>query len=224
MLGVRRADAVVDVDAVGFRTDRDDIGTELVEHRRRDVVRRAVRAVDDDAPALEVELVRERALAELDVAAPGVLDAARLAELRRRHARERARHHAFDRLLDRVRKLGARLGKELDPVVVERIVRRADHDPRGEAQRARQVGDRGRGERSGQVDVDARRGESRLQRRLQHVPGDPRVLADEHGGAHAVARRYRPRARAPPPIPSFSTTSGVIGGSPTSPRTPSVPK
>ena len=57
---------------------------ELVEYGWRDVVTGAVRAIDDDAPAVQVELRRKRALAKLDVAARGVVHAPRLAERRRR--------------------------------------------------------------------------------------------------------------------------------------------
>ena len=46
---MRRADAGVDVDAVGLVADGDHFGAQLVEHRRRDVIAGAVRAVDDDA-------------------------------------------------------------------------------------------------------------------------------------------------------------------------------
>ena len=196
---MRRADAVVDVDAVRLGADGDDVRAELVEYRRRHVVGGAVRAVDDDAPALEIELGRERALAEFDVAAAGVLDPARLAELRRRHAGERLVHHALDRVLDAVGKLGARLREELDPVVVEGIVRGADHDAGGKAQRARQVRDRRRGQRPGQIDVDAGGGQPRLQRRFQQIAGDARVLADQHRRDARRRRACRRRARAPRP-------------------------
>ena len=116
------------------------------------------------------------------------------------------------------------VGEELDAVVVVRIVRRADHDARRQAQRARQVRDRRRGQRPGQIDVDAGGGEAGLQRGLEQVAGDPRVLADQHGGAHAVARRVSAASTRPAAQPSFSTSSGVIGASPTRPRMPSVPK
>ncbi len=51
---MRRADAGVDVEAVGFDADGDDLGAELVEHAGRDVVTRAVRTVDDDAETAQV--------------------------------------------------------------------------------------------------------------------------------------------------------------------------
>ena len=78
--------------------------------------------------------------------------------------------------------------EELDAVVVERVVRGADHHAQVQPQRARQVGHAGRGQRAGQQHVDAGRGEAGLQRGLEHVAGDARVLADQH-------RRPRRRSR-----------------------------
>ena len=187
MLRVGGPDAFVDVQPVRLGANGDDVGTELVEYRRRHVVGGAVRAIDDDAPALEIELGRKRALAEFDVAAAGILDPARLAELRRRHAGERLLHHAFDRLLDAVRQLRPRLREELDPVVVERVVRCADHDAGGKAQRSREVRDCRRGQRAGQIDVDAGSGQARFQGGFQQIAGDARVLADQHSGPDTVA-------------------------------------
>ena len=85
-------------------------------------------------------------------------------------------------MLDGVGQLGAAAGEELDAVVVERIVRRADHDAGRQPQRARQIRDRRRRQRSAQIDVDARGGKSGLERRLEQVARDARVLADQHAG------------------------------------------
>src|ERR1700694_384575 len=83
---MHRSDARVDVHAVRIAADCDHFRAQLVEHRRRDVIRGTVRAIDDDLQTLEIKLVRERALAELNVAAGGIADAESLAELLRRHA------------------------------------------------------------------------------------------------------------------------------------------
>jgi len=55
---------------------------QLVEHLRRDLVGRAVGAVDHDVHALQVEFVGERRFAEFDVAPLRIVDALRPAELR----------------------------------------------------------------------------------------------------------------------------------------------
>src|SRR5207244_1492794 len=84
--GQRLLEAGVDVHAIRLAANRDHLRTQLVEHGRRDVIRGTVRAIDDELQTLEIELVRVRALAELDVAAGGIVDAERLAQLLRRHA------------------------------------------------------------------------------------------------------------------------------------------
>src|SRR5438105_5985300 len=188
---IRCAAIGVDVHAVRRVADGHDVGAELVEHRRRDVIARAMRAIDDQPDTAQVELRRKRALAEFDVAAGGVVDAARLAKLRRRRARERHFHRALDFRFDGVRQLGAGRRKKLDAVVVERIMRSADHDARGEAQRARQIGDSRGGQRAAQIDIDARGGESGLERSLEQIAGDSRVLADQYAGPLAAPRAVR---------------------------------
>ena len=95
-----------------------------------------------------------------------------------------------------VGELGAGRGKELDPVVVERVVRRADHDPRRQPQRARQVRDARCRQRAAQIDVDARGRQAGFQRRLQHVAGNARVLADENAGTIAAPRAVDRHQRA----------------------------
>src|SRR5205085_3959055 len=81
ILRMHRAATFVDVHAVGLVAHGEYFGAELVKNRRRDVIRRAVRAVDDDLETLQIELARIRALAELDVAPTRVVDAECLAEL-----------------------------------------------------------------------------------------------------------------------------------------------
>ena len=180
MAWMRRPDVVVDVEAIRLVADGDHLGAELMEHVRRDVVCCAVRAVDDDLQPLEIELVGKSALAEFDVAPARIVDAERLAQLLRRHAGDRAVHAALDRVLDLVGKLRPRGGKELDAVVVEGVVRRADDDARGKAQRPRQVRHCGCGQGAREIDVDAGGREPGFERRLEKISGNARVLADEH--------------------------------------------
>ncbi len=197
---MRRAIAGIDVETVGLDAHGDHVGAQLVEHRRRHVIAGAVRAVDDDPPAMQVEFGRKGALAELHVPAGGIVDAPRLAERRRRYARQRSAHSALDRFLDVVTQLGTRRGEELDAVVVEWIVRCADHDACRQPQRTSQVGDARRGQRAAQIDVDAGGREARLQRGLEEVPRNAGVLADQHA---------RP-----------VTASGVLDGHQRAPRRP----
>src|SRR4051812_18753026 len=99
-----------------------------MEYARRNRVRRAVRAIDHDLHALEIEIAREGRFAEFYVARPRIVAPAHLAELRRRVAAHRLVHFGLDRRLDLVRKLEAVAGEELDAVVLIGIVRGADDD------------------------------------------------------------------------------------------------
>ena len=76
----RRAAAVVDVAAVRRAADRHDFRTQIGEHPRRDLVARAVRAVDDDLVALERHARRDGRGAELLIVRAAAVDAHRLAE------------------------------------------------------------------------------------------------------------------------------------------------
>ena len=194
---MRCTDLRVDIEPIRFVADSDHFGTEFVEHRRRDVIARPMRTIDDDLQALEVELVGEGALAEFDVATGGVVEPERLAKVLRLHASDSLVHRTLDRMLDGVGQLGTRGGEELDAVVFERIVRCADDDACRESQRARQIRDRGRGQRPGEIHVDAGGGEPRLQRRFHQVARNARVLADQHRRRLAHAIRELRREDAP---------------------------
>ena len=86
VLGVGRAHAVVDVEAVWSVAHGDHFGAEFVEDVGRNVIGGAVGTVDENAQALEVRAEIDRRLAELDVAAGRIVKAAGLAEFGRRHA------------------------------------------------------------------------------------------------------------------------------------------
>ena len=93
----------------------------------------------------------------------------------------------FDAVLDLVGQLVAVGPEQLDAVVVERIVRGRDHDAEVGAHRARQHGDRRRRHRAEQQHVHADRGEAGDQRGLDHVAGQPGVLADHDAMAVLAA-------------------------------------
>ena len=68
----------------------------LYSHQRRELVGRAVGAIDHDPHAAEVEALGHRVLAGLDVAADGVASTHGLAEALRRHGAERLVERGFD--------------------------------------------------------------------------------------------------------------------------------
>ena len=77
---------MIDVEAVGFDADRHHLGAQFPKGCRRDLVAGAVSAIDNHAHAFEVELARQGALGELDIARVGAVDA--LGAAKRRGAGE----------------------------------------------------------------------------------------------------------------------------------------
>jgi hypothetical protein len=146
------------------------------------MVGRAVGAIHDDAHAAQIEMRGKGALAEFYVASRRILHPPRLAELGRSHALEGLRQLALDGAFGRIGKLGPGSGKELDAVVVVGVVRRADHDARGEPQRPREVRHRGRWHGPYEQGVHSGSRQACLESGLEHIAGDPRVLADQHRG------------------------------------------
>src|SRR3972149_7168894 len=81
---MERPALVVDVLSIRARPGRYDLGAELVEYGRRDLIGRAVGAVDGYLQSVERKLPGECVLGEHDVPAYGVVDPVGLADLARR--------------------------------------------------------------------------------------------------------------------------------------------
>ena len=180
----RRERAAVLVDVLPVRIDalRDDARAELLEDLGRDAVGRPLPAVDDHLEAVERQVARERVLHEDVVAPDRVVDAERLADRggRRTERVDRVREHEpLDLRLDLVGQLEPRPAEELDAVVLERVVGGGDDHPGVRAECPREERDPGRGERTDEQHVDAHRADAGRHRGLEHVAGEPRVLADQ---------------------------------------------
>ncbi len=190
-----RAAFLVDVEAVRLDADGDHVGAQFPQRLRHHLVGRAMCAIDDDAQAFEAERARQRPLGEFDVAvirtvdAAGAADAGAVGELARKVLIEQL----LDPHLDVVRELVAVGSEQLDAVVVERIVRGRDHHAEIGAHRARQHRNGRRRHRTEQQHVHADRGEARLQRRLDHVAGQPRILADHDAMPMIAALEHEAR-------------------------------
>ena len=191
------------------------------KRRRRHLVGGAVGGIDDDAQALEPQLLREGALGEFDIARLGVLDALGAAELVGCGELDAAGavDQRFDRQLLLVRELVAVRTEELDAVVVIRIVGGGDHDAEIGAERARQHGDGGRRQRAEQEHVHAGGEKPGGQRLLDHVARKPCVLADHRAVAVAAARIEAAGGEA-----ELEHRIGRHRARLAMPRTPSVPK
>jgi hypothetical protein len=116
-----RAAAQIDVATVRRAADRHDLGAEVRENPRADFVAGAVRAVDHDFHARQVQ-PGHRGHAEFLVASARLVDAHRAAELARRAGHRRLVEMLFDARFDFVRELGTVGIEELDAVVVVQVV------------------------------------------------------------------------------------------------------
>ena len=196
-LGMGRAALGVDVQAVRLDADGEDLGPQLIEGGRRHAVAGAVGAVDGDAQTLEAEPLGEGRLGDLDIARRGVVDALDPAQLvgGGQILIQALVHHGLDLQLDLVRQLVAVRPEQLDAVVGVVVVRGRDHDAQIGAHRARHHGHARRRQGAEGAHVHADRGQTRHERRLDHVAGQTRVLADHHQmatvvvGAEQLARR-----------------------------------
>ena len=172
-----RADAGVDVDAVGLRPERDHPGAQAPEDARRHPMRGSVGAVDGNRQSRQVE--REAATEVLHVVDVEPADV--LAVRARR--RVIAGQPPLDLVFPGVGELGALRGEELDAVVFVGIVRRGKHDAALRFERAREERDaRGR-QHADRVALPARGQHARHHRGLEQLPGDPRVATDDDSNA-----------------------------------------
>ena len=146
--------------------------------------------IDHDLHTLERERMVEGALAELDVAPCRVFKAPGLSQSGRVGPHGIFGQGLLDLFLPGIGQLGALGAEELDAVVVIRVVAGADDHAQAGALGARQIGHARRGQGAQQHHVHAGRVEPGLQRALQHVARDPRVLADQHHGTGFLAPQH----------------------------------
>src|SRR5690606_125658 len=127
--------------------------------------------------------VRKGTLAKFNVPAGRVGQATRTAQGLGLHPMHGLVNGLFNFQFNLVRQLGALGGKELDAVVVIRVVRGRDHDTGRQAQGTCQIRYSGRRYRACQQYIDPGSRQTGFQRRFQHVAGNTGVLANHHGGA-----------------------------------------
>ena len=144
-IGPRGAATVVDVSPVRRAAYGHDVGAEIGDHARRNLVRRPMRRIDDDFEVFEPHAGRDRGPAKLHVVRARARHGLRLSQ-RARVTRDRHRvEPCFDGFLEGVGELLSVSIEELDSVIVVRIVRSADDDAEICAQLFREHGDRGCG-------------------------------------------------------------------------------
>ena len=191
--GMGRPHALVDIETVRLHANRYHLGAQLMKHVRGNVIARAMRAINGNAQAVQIEIRRERALAEFDITPGRIVHASCLAKAGGGVAFERLVQRSLDRRLGGVGQFVAISGKELDAVILIGIVRSADDNTRRQSQCTRQIRDPRRRHRTHQQYIDTGRRQPRLQRRLQHITGNAGVLADQHrwpAAARGLARQH----------------------------------
>ncbi len=189
---VRRADAVVDVESVGFGGGDDDLGTGLAQSGGADDRGGTVGAVDDDLETRERAhpVGGDRAHELLRVLVRGGRVAGDPSHLGAGGTLPVLVEDREDLVLDGVVELRAAGGEELDAVVGHRVVGGGDDDAERGAGVPDDAGDARRREHSGVEDVDSGRGDSRARRGGEELTGDAGVAADD--GERALLAAPRP--------------------------------
>ena len=175
----QRSEAVIDVQSVRRASDRDHLRAELGKDVRRDLIGCTVRTVDHDPETSERQFGRHRALAEFDVSSYCIVDSRRPADVDAGDRLHRRLDCGLDRKLHLVGQLSAVGVEELDAVIRVGVVGRADDDSRRRAQCPSEVRDCRGWHRPEQHYIRSGGGETRFQHGLEHVAGNPRVLADD---------------------------------------------
>ena len=194
--GVGRAAFLVNVLAIRRDAEADHVGPQFPHHLGRGGIGGAVGAVDDDLQPAECPATRKCRLAELDVAAPPVVQPFGPADMTGRRQLRRFLHQRFDLRLDLVGQLEAVRAEQFDAVILERIVRCRNHHADIGTNRAGQHANR-RGRHWPELDhIHANAGETGGQRGLKHIAGSAGVLADHHGVAVRTSSEIMPRRHA----------------------------
>ena len=177
-LGISRTAFFIDIVAVGFVADADDLCAQFVKHLGCDTVPRAVGGIDNQLQTPKVGMAGEGGFAKFDIAVVRTADAAGASETGGRLGFHFAVDFGFDFQLDFIGKFHAAFGEEFDAVVGIGVVRRGNHHAGGQAQRTGQISHAGCGQRSGLYHIHTRRRKTCHQSGFQHITGNTRVFAD----------------------------------------------
>ena len=165
---------------VGLDADGVHLGAQCGEQIGGDVIRRAIRAIEDDAKAGKIQARHCRA-AKFGITFRGIVDARSFADAIGR-LRWRVRFDfAFDGQFGFVGKFLSVAVKELDAIIPIRIVRSTDDDARAGADLPREKCNGWCRHGAKQTHVGAGGNEASFERRLEHVTGNTRVFADDDG-------------------------------------------
>ena len=167
----------------------------------RDAIGRAMRAIDDDLQVVEPQAAREAGLRRLDIAAGGVVQARGAAE---RAGRGEAMADVGSPSAPRSRARSRRSSlkpsgpNSLMPLSSNGLCEAEIITPRSARRLRVSMAIGRRRQRADQRHVHAGADEAGGERRLDHVAGQPRVLADHHAMAMAAAGEQQPGGLAEP--------------------------
>ena len=193
---VRGTAARVDIGPVGLGEEHGDVGARLGERQRRRLRHGAVRAVEDDLHAAEIQ--RDAAHDVPHVTLDGSLQVLCGAEpVAGQRPQIVVRDVRLDLSFFLVAQLDAGAGEELDAVVGEGVVRGADDDAGVGATLVDQRGEPRRWDHAGDLHARAAASEAGHQARFEHRPRQARVAADHEQRVRAGLVRQHDRRRTP---------------------------
>ena len=176
-----RAAAVVDVDAVGFVANQNQIRAETFKHGGHCFEGGTVGAIQNDFHA--VEAFAGRAHDETDVIFQQILTAFDVTDFKTRRAIESfaafdVANNLLNFVFDFVGEFVTVAAEKFNAVVLERVVRRADHNTRRRVKFSCQVSDGRRRDNARKYRVAARRTNARDKCRFEHFAADSSVAPD----------------------------------------------
>ena len=196
-LGMGRSATVVDIGAIGRNTHRDHLGAQFPQHLRRGAIGGAIGAIDHHLQPVQPQSRREGRLDEFLIAAASILNPLGAANVLGLGRQDLAFQNGLDLGLGLIRQFEPVGAKELDAIVMMRIVARRDHHPQIGAHRPGEKAHRRRRHRPQQQHIHPGRGQTRRQRIFQHIARKPRILADDNPMRRTAVAAEEPPCRGP---------------------------
>ena len=205
----------IDVESVRLVCEGNHLRAEFVKNGGGDMIGGAVGAVGQDFHSAQVQALGKGAACKFNVAPRRVVQPPGAPRLAGEGEGAVLREDGFYFGLHFVGEFFAVAAEEFDSVVAVGVVRGADDDADIQPQGLGEIGGGGGGQGAAQQHIDSGGGKSRLSADSTMYP-ESRVSL--------MMRASRAPRAFPAAKPRRTRKSGVIGGAPTSPRTPSVPK
>ena len=192
-LDMSRAAVIIDVQAIGLSSNHRNIRSQLAEYTRRHLVSCTMSTIEHHLQPSKIGAGRHTALAELDITPCSIIDARRLANLCRLNHRHRLIQQLLNHQFHFIWQLGALTGKELDAIIVMRIVRGTDDNAGLRLKSTGQIGHCRSWHRPQKLHIGAGSSQPSLKSRLEHIAGNARVLANQNAALAVLAESHARR-------------------------------